>query len=385
MTPETLDIDRLRRRRNNKWRQYPDDVLPAWVADMDYQVAPPILALLRDMVDQSDLGYPRKPPLEPLYAALAERMRQRHAWTLDVNRVELIADVIQGIFIALNTLAKPGQGTWLHTPAYPPLLLAARETGRPAIHDPLVPTAAGYSLDLDRLEQALPKHARFLLLCNPHNPTGRVLTRAELERLAEFALRRDLVILADEIHADLVYPNHRHVAVASLAPEVAQRTVTFTSATKAFNIAGLRCAFAIFGSESLHRRFNTWPRLLRGGLNAFGAEATRIAWTECDDWLESVRAYLDSNRQFIVDFVGQNLPGIVCRQPESTYFAWIDCRALGLEEEPYDFFLREAKVALMPGPEFGPEGAGWTRINFATSREILEQVVQRMGDALNRR
>jgi cystathionine beta-lyase len=382
MTPELPDIDRLRRRRGNKWGRYPPDVLPAWVADMDFPAARPILELLRDMVDLSDLGYPKKPPLETLYAALATRMEERHGWAVDPDRIEVIADVVQGIYIALLTLGEAGQGTWLQTPAYPPLLAAAAETDRPAVHDPLMPTADGYALDPERMERNLPANARFLLLCNPHNPTGRVFTRAELERLAEIALRRDLIILADEIHADLVYPPQRHLPMAGLAPEVAERTITFTSATKAFNIAGLRCAFAVFGSETLQRRFNTSPRGLRGGLNAFGAEATRVAWTRCDGWLASVTAYLDDSRHWLAETVAGKLPGIVCRIPESTYFAWIDCRELELNEEPYEFFLREAKVALMPGPEFGPEGAGWTRINFATSREILGQVVARMAQAL---
>jgi len=385
VTLELLDIDRLRRRRNNKWRHYPPDVLPAWVADMDFPAAPPILEMLRAMVDTSDLGYPKKPPLDPLHAALTDRMRQRYGWSIDPARVELIADVIQGIYIALETLGEPGQGTWLHTPAYPPLLVAAAETRRPAIHDPLVFTATGYALDFERFDRDLPANARFLLLCNPHNPTGRVFTRAELESLAEIALRRDLIILSDEIHADLTYPNFQHIPMASLSPEVAERTVTFTSATKAFNIAGLKCAFAVFGSDALHQRFNAYPRRLRGGLNAFGAEATRIAWTQCDDWLESVRACLDANRQLIAEFVADRLPGVVYRRPEATYFAWVDCRELELGEEPYDFFQRQAKVALMPGPEFGANGAGWTRINFATSRDILSQILQRMADALKSR
>ena len=352
---------------------------------MDFPVAAPIRALLAEMVEDSDFGYAPMPPVGPLNAALAGWMERRHGWSPDCNRVELLTDIIQGVYIAFETLGERGQGTWLQTPAYPPLLVAAEQTGRTAIPDTLVPTDTGYAVDFDALERSLPDHARFLLLCNPHNPTGRVYTRPELERLAEIALRRDLVILSDEVHADLVYPNHHHLPVASLAPEVAARTVTFTSATKAFNIAGLRCAFAIFGSEVLHRRFNEFPRRLRGGLNAFGAEATRVAWTDCDDWLEAVFAQLKENRQFIEEFVAERLPGVVYRPPQATYFAWIDCRALALGEEPYDFFLREARVALMPGPEFGPGGAGWTRINFATSREILAEILERMAGALARR
>lgn len=385
MTLEILSVDRLRARRNNKWRYYPDDVLPAWVADMDFAAAPPIRAFMRGMAESSDFCYPLKPPYLHLERVLSERMRERYGWSVGGAPVELVNDVVQGICIALMTLGDAGQGTVIQPPIYGPFLEATRDTQRPAIFNPLVVTEQSYAIDFDQLERALAKQARFLLLCNPHNPTGRVFTRPELERLANAALRHDLVILSDEIHADLVYPGNGHIPMATLGPEVEARTVTFVSASKAFNTAGLRSALAIFGSAPLHQRFCTFPRRLRGGLNAFGAEATRIAWSDCGDWLEQVVAYLEGNRDLIVQAVPGRMPGIGCRKPEATYFAWLDCRALELGEEPYDFFLREARVALEPGLNFGPQGAGFARLNFATSKEILSEILTRMNDSLSAR
>lgn len=385
MSLELLDVARLRARRNNKWRYYPDDVLPAWVADMDFAAAPPIRALMREMADASDFCYPLKPPYPRLEAALAERMRVRFGWDLLGAPVEILNDVVQGICVALKTLGERGQGAVIQTPIYPPFLEAARETGRPAVCNPLVATASGYAIDFDQLERAVDVDTRFLLLCNPHNPTGRVFSRAELEKLAEVALRRDLVILSDEIHADLVYPGQTHVPMATLSPEVAARTVTLYSASKAFNIAGLRCAVAIFGSASLHREFSRYSRRLRGGFNAFGAEATRVAWEHCDGWLGDALDYLRGNRDWLTRTLRGRFPAIGCHAPEATYFAWLDCRGLGLSEEPYDFFLREARVALEPGANFGAEGRGHARLNFATSKSILSEIVDRMGSALSDR
>ena len=385
MRLELLSVQRLRARRNNKWRHYPDDVLPAWVADMDFAAAKPIREFIAEMAENSDFCYPLKPPYPQLERALAERMRQRFGWEVDGSPVELVNDVVQGICIALKTLGDAGNGTVIQPPIYGPFLEATRDTGRPPVFNPLVISGESYAIDFDQLESVIAENARFLLLCNPHNPSGRVFSRVELERLAEAALRHDLVILSDEIHADLVYPGTEHIPIATLGPEVEARTVTFVSASKAFNTAGLRAALAVFGSPSLHQRFSAFPRRLRGGLNAFGAEAMRIAWSECDDWLQQTLAYLEGNRDLLAQAAPQELPGVTYRKPEATYFAWLDCRALMLGEEPFDFFLREARVALEPGLNFGPQGAGFARLNFATSKEILWQILTRMNDSLSAR
>ena len=201
-------------------------------------------------------------------------------------------------------------------------------------------------------------------------------------RWPELAIERDLVVVADEIHADIVYPGFRHIPFASLGPEVEARTVTMTSATKSFNIAGLRCAVVLFGSDRLADRFNAWPERIRGAVSSFGMEATRIAWTECDEWLDALLAHLEGNRDFLHSFVGERLPGIRMVRPAATYLGWLDCREYGLEPDPYQWFLDRARVGFNDGRDFGDGGDGHVRINFATSRAILAQVLERMEEAL---
>jgi cysteine-S-conjugate beta-lyase len=243
-------------------------------------------------------------------------------------------------------------------------------------------SGASYRVDLERLRAELHPRTRMLLLCNPHNPTGQVLAREELEALARIALERDLVVVSDEIHSDLVFRGARHVPFAALGPEVAERTITLTSATKAFNIAGLRVAIAAFGSAALQQRFDSIHPHVRGGLNTVGLAATRVAWLECQSWLDRVLAYLESNRDFVAAHVQRHWPQIGHVAPQATYLSWLDCRALRLEPNPYRFFLDRGRVALSDGARFGESGQGFVRLNFATSRAILTQVLERMGKAI---
>jgi len=232
------------------------------------------------------------------------------------------------------------------------------------------------------LRRAVDAGTRAILLCHPHNPTGRVLRRAELEGIAALALERDLVVVSDELHGDLVLPGAEHVPFASLGPEVEARTITLTAASKAFNIAGLRCAVAVFGSDSLRRRFLELPRHLRGGLGILGIEATRAAWRFADPWREAVVAKLAENRRLVAERVAEALPGVRFHPPEATYFAWLDCRALGLEPSPFRFFLDRARVAFSDGASFGRPGAGFVRLNFATSRALVTEAIERAAKAL---
>ncbi len=289
---------------------------------------------------------------------------------------------MQGIYIALLQLSEPGEGVLVQTPIYPPFLTALKETGRRLVEIPLLQGASGFELDLDQIRAACDEGTRILLFCNPHNPSGRVFTRTELEALAAIVLERDLTVLSDEIHADLVFSGHRHIPFASLGPEIAARTVTFYSASKAFNIAGLRCAVGAFGSEGRQRRFCELPFHVRGGLSQPGIIATRAAWAEGGPWLAAVLAFLESNRDFVVSELPKRLPGAALRAPEATYLAWLDCRELGLEGSAYRHFLEKARVAFGKGESFGPPGRDFVRLNFATSREILEEVIQRCEDSL---
>jgi cysteine-S-conjugate beta-lyase len=382
---DALDVAVLRQRGGEKWRTYPEDVLPLWVADQDYAVADPIRRVLQRALDLSDLGYPLHPAPTPLPEVFAARAARGYGWQVAPSRVELLTDVVQGIYVALARLSEPGEGAIVQTPIYPPFLGAVRSVDRTLLENPLVLGAEGFEVDLDGLRRHAARGARILLLCHPHNPTGRVFRRAELEALAEAALAHDLWIVSDEIHADLVYPGARHVPIAALAPEVEARTVTLTSASKAFNVAGLRCALAVFGSDELQKRFTGLPRHLRGGLGSLGIEATLAAFRHADPWLARALAYLEANRDYVADFVARELPGVEHHPPEATYLAWLDFRSLELSPSPYRFFLERAKVALSDGAAFGPPGRGFARLNFATSRAILRDALERMAQALRTR
>jgi cystathionine beta-lyase len=382
-----LDLEGLRRRQGEKWRLYGDDVLAAWVADMDFPVAEPIQRAFRDLVRRSDFGYPVNPSLPGLPTLFCERMERRFGWAPEPRLVEVMTDVVQGIFVALRQLADRDEGAVVQTPIYPPFLGALGATGRRLVENPLVPGPDRFELDLDGLRTAIDAGTRLLLFCNPHNPSGRVFTRSELERVAEIALERDLIVISDEIHADLVYPGHTHIPFATLSPEVEARTVTLTSATKAFNVAGMRCSVAAFGSRELKRRFLPGPddRHVHGGANTTGMLAMEMAWRHSQPWLDQVMRYLEANRDFLVRFIAERMPGVVCRAPEATYLAWLDCSALEIEGGPHRFLLERARVGLSDGATFGAPGLGCVRLNFATSRAILTEILERMARTLNER
>ena len=384
MNFDDLDLSRLRARTGEKWRTYGSDVLAAWVADMDFPVAPPLAALLRDTAENSDVGYPVNADAGRLAEIFAERAQRLWNWSVDPGLVRVITDVVQGLYAGIHIFSEPGDAVLVQTPIYPPFLSAPPSSGRRLLCADLVAADRGYTIDFDALRALIDERTRILLFCNPHNPTGRVFTRDELERVAQIAIEHDLIVLSDEIHADLVYAGHAHVPFASLGPEANARTITLTSATKAFNIAGLRCAVAIAGTPELYERLGSLPRHLLGGMGSIGLAATRIAWTECSEWLDSLTNYLQSNRDYVASFVANELPGVVHTAPEGTYLAWLDCRALDLARSPAAHFLEHARVALSDGKGFGAAGAGFARINFATSRSMLTEVLERMAKSLVR-
>jgi len=265
---------------------------------------------------------------------------------------------------------------------YPPILACVGETGRRRIEAPLVAGPSGFEVDLEALRAAVDAGTRALLLCNPHNPSDRAFRREELQGIAELVLERNLVVVSDEIHGDLVFAGHRHLPLASLGPEIAARTVTLTSASKAFNVAGLRCAVAVFGSRELQEQFGSLPRHARGGIGVPGIESLMAAWRHAQPWLDAVLDHLEHNRDYLLSRLREDLPSVVVHPPEATYLAWLDCRALEIEGSPYEFFLRRAKVALSDGANFGSPGRGFVRINFATSRAVIAEALDRMAEAL---
>jgi cystathionine beta-lyase len=378
-------LEDLRRRRGSKWTAFDAEVLPAWVADMDFPIARSIEEAILDVLERNDVGYPGEPTLQALATAFAQRMSDRFGWQPDPARVMPVGDLIQALIASVATFSQPGEGVVVQTPIYHPFLKIVAAFGRRLVDNPLVAGRERYEMDLDHLREAIDDGTRLVLFCNPHNPTGRVFERRELEAFAALALEHDLVVISDEVHADLVYEGRAHVPLASLGPEIAARTITLTSATKAFNIAGLKCAVIHFGSEELmaHQTRVFADRLL-GIPNIFGIEATLAAWREGGEWLEAVLAQLDANRSEVAGFLSKRLPGVGYRLPEASYFAWLDCGGLGLASRPYEFFLSDARVAFGDGREFGGQAAQFVRLNFATTPDVLQQILDRTSAAVER-
>ena len=378
---DSLTFDWLRAKPGGKWQKH-QAPFSAWVADMDFPPAPVILDALRAVVDGGDVGYPNWKFFTggtEVPALFADRCTRRFGWTPRESRIRELDDVMQGIQIVLHFCTEPGDRVVVHTPCYPPFLHSIEDHGRrvmsvPAIADPVSRT--GWTFDHDDLEHRLATEgASVLLLCNPHNPTGHVFSEDELQRLVELAERYDLTIVSDEIHADLVYPGNRHRPVALFAPD---RTVTVTSPSKAFNLAGLRFALAHVGPEDLWRQWAAMPDHLFGSTNLMGAVATEAAWRDGDEWLDSVVAHLDRQRHLVAELLAEHVPEIRYTPPAATYLAWMDCRPLGLGDDPSEAFLARG-VKLSEGPNFGVDGRGHARLNFATSSSVLRATVAAMA------
>jgi len=378
---DKLDLATLKQRRSQKWSTFPRQILPVWVSEMDYPLADPIREVLLRAAEFDDVGYPISPGKTGLPDVFAERMRERFAWDADPSRCEIITDVVQGMYVALMVLSNPGEGAVVQTPIYPPFLGAVADCKRELVENRLVSGPDGYEIDFDALRTSIDARTRVFMLCNPHNPTGRVLRREELEEIAHITCENDLIVVSDEIHADLVFDARKHIPIASLGPEIAQRTITLTSATKAFNIAGLRCAVAHFGSLDLQNRFNSIPRNVRGGIGLLGVEATLAAWQYCDAWLKDVRSHLEANRGFLGRFLADRIPEAVHHTPEASYLAWIDFEKLAFTNSPWRHFYDEQQIALTDGRAFGRGFGNFARLNFATSRPILSEALERVEKA----
>lgn len=381
-----LLVETLRGRRGIKWHRHGEDVIPAWIADMDFAVAEPVQRAIARLVEEGDYGYPHRVGGDRVEAAFADRMRERFGWQIDSALVVVVADLIQAILAAIVAFSEPGDGVVVQTPIYPPFLNAIATTGRRRVANPLADDGRRLVVDAAGLRAAVDGGTRVLLLCNPHNPSGRVLERAELEAIGRVAVERDLVIVADEVHCDLLYAGARHVVLATLGEEVAERTVTINSASKSFNIPGLRCSVMHFGSDRLLDRFRrAIPDRLLGAPGIAGVDATVAAWRHGQPWLDAVMERLRINRDRVTAWAREEAPEIGHHPPEATYLAWLDCGRLALPgASAHEFFLHEARVALNDGGHFGPGCESCVRLNFATSAEILEELLSRMTAAFRR-
>jgi len=380
----TYDFDRLIERRgthSDKWQKYGPDVLPLWIADMDFQSPEPVIRALRGRVEHGVFGYLafEQPEFHELFA---DRLLKRYNWRVSPDAVVLIPGVIPGFNVAGRVLAAPGDGLILQTPVYPPILRAASSIGLTREEAPLARRPDGsYAPDLDAFVAAIRERTRFFLLCNPHNPVGRVFSRDELTRLAEVCLRRGLAIVADEIHCELTLDGQRHTPIASLAPEISERTITLMAPSKTFNLAGLKCSVAIIPNAALREKFVAGRVDLVQTVNVLGYAAAFAAYRDGQPWLDELLRYLEANRDFVVEYVRARLPGVAVAPPEATYLAWLDCRNAGpAAPDPFTFFLEKARVALSDGALFG--AGGFVRLNFGCPRSILTEALDRMSLAL---
>ncbi len=380
-----LTLQELRTRRSVKWRKYPPDVLPLWVAEMDAPLAPPIRDALDAAIAAGDTGYVH--PGE-LAEAFSEFALARFGWAVDPAACAIVPDVMEGVAAVLERATAPGDGVLINPPVYPPFFSAIASVGRTVVESPLVPDATGrWGLDLGRLDRDLARpDVTAYLLCNPHNPTGTVFGRDELLAVAGLAERHGVRLLVDEIHAPLVYPGTTFTPLLTLAGEAdaAAAAVVFTSASKAWNLAGLKCALTVAGPRAPVDAGRLQAQLLFGaGLP--GVIASEVAFRSGSPWLDTLLTGLDANRALLSRLLAEALPGIGYRPPDATYLAWLDCRQLPLTEEPARVFLRQGRIAVNPGPTFGDCGRGHVRLNFATSPEILAAGVGRMASAVRER
>ncbi len=366
-----------------KWHYFDEDVLPMWVADMDFISPEPVIRALRKRVEHGVFGYPADMP--EFIQVIVDRMVDRYGWHILPEEVCLIPGVVTGFNLVARAIADPGDGVLIQTPVYPPFLSAPPSAGLLRQEMELTQNADGsYSIDYDAFEAAITEQTRLFILCNPHNPIGRVFRPDELERMAEICLRHGVVICSDEIHCDLIYSGYQHVPIASLQPEIAQNSLTLIAPSKTFNIAGLACSAAIIQNPILRKKLQSARHGLVGSVNVLGQIAGLAAYRDGQPWLDELLVYLEANRDFLFDFVKNELPGIQMAKPEGTYLAWLDCRQSGITGiSPCEFFIKNARVAMNDGESFGQGGQGFLRLNFGCPRSMLAEALERMKKALS--
>ncbi|MDC8446147.1 MAG: pyridoxal phosphate-dependent aminotransferase [Nitrosomonas sp.] len=359
------------------------DVIPAWVADMDFPAPPAVTEALIERARHPVYGYTLYP--DSLFEAVIDWMQRRHDWTVEREWIVMCPGVVPSLNATVMALTKPGESTIIQPPVYFPFFSAVTQMDRALVQNPLKLEHGRYVMDFDHLEQCIcDAKARLLLFCSPHNPVGRVWSPAELVQLLQIAGQHDLVIFSDEIHADLIYPGNQHTVLATLEGS-ADRVITAMAPSKTFNIPGLNLSALIIPDKTLRKKitdvFDTWHVSVS---NPFSITAFETAYREGEVWLESLRVYLRDTRDCVATFLTEHLPQIKLIPSEGTYLLWLDCRALSMNDADLKhFFIHQAKVGMSPGVLFGSEGSGFMRLNIGAPREIIMQVLRNIQSALS--
>jgi cysteine-S-conjugate beta-lyase len=381
---DDVTLEGLRAAGGLKWSRHPE-AIGAFIAEMDFGTAPPILQALHEAVDDGLFGYLPESLVRQMAQAWCGWAEERYAWQVPVERVRPLADVLAGLQASIELYSPPGTPVILPTPAYMPFVTTPLELGRSVIQVPMAMEGDRHVYDLDALDAAFASGGHLMVLCNPHNPIGRVLEPDEMLAVAEVVERHGGRVFSDEIHAPLVYDGHRHVPYASLSHTTAAHTLTAVSASKAWNLPGLKCAQMVLTNDADALVWGERGHRFEHGAANLGVVANVAAYTQGAPWLAEVLGYLDENRRLLGELLAASIPDLGYTPPEGTYLAWLDCRRLGLGPQPAEFFLDRAGVALTDGTECGEIGAGFVRYNFATPRPILERTVEQMALALSRR
>lgn len=356
------------------------DLLPLWVADMDFATPPFIVEAMRRRLDHPVFGYTVEPP--EFWPSVIKWIKESHGWEVKREWLTYIPGIVKGIGLAINRFTKPGDRIIIQPPVYHPFRMVPEGNYREVVYNPLKEKADGYyEMDFDQLESIIDSRTRMLILSNPHNPAGLVWDKPTLARLAEICHRNGILVISDEIHSDMAIFGHRHVPFATVSPEAAACSITFAAPSKTFNIAGIVSSYAIVPDRSIRERFYPW-------LNAneldeppiFSPIATVAAYTEGRDWMEQMLAYVEQNVEFVIDYCRWEIPGIKPLRPQASFLVWLDCRGLGLKPETLvDLFINKAGLALNDGAMFGPGGEGFMRLNVGTPREVLTRALEKMA------
>ncbi len=379
-----MDFDKIIDRRASdsvKWHHFAEDVLPMWVADMDYKCPPAVMEALHRRVDHGVFGYAML--TEGLTEVVQKRLLDKYGWETEADWIDYVPGIVTGFNLAVRTFCEPGDALIFQVPAYPPFFGAGPNAGVRSVLNPLIENADGsYSLDFERFEeQIISEKVKLFILCNPHNPSGQVFSREKLLQLAEICLRHGVLICSDEIHCDLLYDDAKHIPIASLSDEIAQNCLTFMAPSKTYNIAGLHASVMITSNSKLRDAISKTRAGLVGRPDMLALTASKAAFEEGEPWLKACLAYMQANRDHLHRFVNEEMQGVRMFKAPATFLAWLDCRETGLTK-PQKFFLEEAKVGLNDGATFGEAYSGFVRLNYATQRSLLDAGLKRMRDAL---
>lgn len=360
-----------------------NDVLPLWVADMDFEVAPEIAEAIQERAKHKIFGYTMR--CAEYHQIIQQWLRRRYNWDVNTKHISFSPGVVSALAMALLAFTKPGDKVIVQSPVYFPFFTTIENNGRRILNNQLVENTNQYIMDFDDLERQIDNQTRMMFLSNPHNPVGRAWTKEELTRLAEIAEKHQIIVVSDEIHSDIIFSGHKHIPYASVSEYAAQNSVTAMAPSKTFNLAGLSTSVVVIENDRMMRDYNYMVESFHIGLtNPFGLVALKAAYEKGDDWLEALLKYLETNRDYVYEFVQNEIPGVRAILPDSTFLMWLDFRGLGYSDKELQHQLvKQAKLGLSHGPIFRDGGEGFQRLNFGCPRSQLEKAMERLKNVIH--